>query len=72
MFFDFESVFLELKRVIFQSFFRKRFAEAFFSILGRILIKMGGQMGPKIDENRNYIFLYEILMHFKTPRVGKG
>ena len=39
----------EVKRYIFQLFFRRRFVEVLFSILDRILVQMGAQMGAKID-----------------------
>ena len=53
MFFDFEGPILELKAYIFKSFFRRRFVEVFFSILGRILIEIRAQMGANIEEQIN-------------------
>ena len=46
---------LELKKCIFQLFFRRRFVEILFSILDRILVQIGAQMGAKIDEKINQI-----------------
>ena len=43
----------DLKRCIFQMFFRKRFYDVLFLIFGRILVEIGAQMGAKIDEKIN-------------------
>ena len=58
---------LELKAYIFQSFFRRRFVEVLFSILGWILFQMGAQMGArmgaKIDE-KSIKFQVDFLVKF--------
>ena len=54
---------LELKAYIFQSFFRRRFVEVLFSILGWILVQMGAQMGAKIDE-KSIKFQVDCLVKF--------
>ena len=51
-----EALIFNFKRRIFEMFFRKRFEGVLFRIWGRFLIRIGIQMGAKIDEN-----IYELL-----------
>ena len=53
MFFDFEGLDFGAERVDFSVVFSKALCRGTFSILGRILVQMGAQMGAKIDEKIN-------------------
>ena len=53
MFFDFEGLDFGAERVDFSVVFSKALWRGTFSILGRILVQMGAQMGAKIDEKIN-------------------
>ena len=65
----------DLKMYIFRLFFRRCFEDVLFSIFGRNLGQIGGQMGAQIDEKfekKLSWFFNEILMDFRSPRWGWG
>ena len=53
IFFDFRRVGFRLEKVYFSDVFSKAILRRAFSIFRRILIQIGEQMGPKIDEKIN-------------------